>query len=280
MMNYKNLLALHSVHDRIDSLKPMVSLARRFDAQLDVLVLNLASPIPTMTFIQDPYYDWTNNFSAVMEENNQRVKDLRDWLDGQGIGFEINSACQQLGLMDDEIAAPALYADLALFSREGESFVSGMMAKALKGAVFDAAKPALILAGSPALDETPFQTIAIAWDESPGVIRAITASLPLLRLAEKIELAMVTREEDQLIHEARTRKVRQWLQRSGVSVELSIVRQGDKPVSGVILDYVNGIDHDLIVMGAYGHTRFAEKLFSGVTHQVLDKATTSLLIAH
>ena len=279
-MNYKNLLALHSVHDRIDSLEPMVSLARQFDAFLEVLVLNLASPIPTMTFIQDPYYDWSNNFSGVIEENNQRVKDIRDWLDGQGVGFEISSVCQQLGLIDDEIAAPALYADLVLFSRGDESLVSGMMAKALKGAVFDAAKPALILGGSDALKERPFPTIAIAWDNSPGVTRAISSSLPFLRVAEKIELTIVTREEDPLIHEARTKKVRQWLKRSGVSVELSIVRQENKPVSEIVLDYVNGVDHDLIVMGAYGHTRFAEKLFSGTTHQVLDMATTSLLIAH
>lgn len=279
-MNYKNLLALHSVHDRIDSLEPMVSLARQFDAYLEVLVLNLASPIPTMTFIQDPYYDWSNNFSGVIEENDQRVKDVRDWLDGQGVGFEISSVCQQLGLIDDEIAAPALYADLVLFSRGDESLVSGMMAKALKGAVFDAAKPALILGESDALKERPFPTIAIAWDNSPGVMRAISSSLPFLRVAEKIELTIVTREEDPLIHEARTKKIRQWLNRSGVSVELSIVRQENKPVSEIVLDYVNGVDHDLIVMGAYGHTRFAEKLFSGTTHQVLDMATTSLLIAH
>ncbi len=279
-MNYKNLLVLHSVQDRIDSLEPMVSLARQFDAHLEVLVINLASPIPTMTFIQDPYYDWSNNFSGVIEENNQRVKDIMDWLDGQGVEFEVGSVCQQLGLIDDEVAAPALYADLVLFSRGVESLVSGMMAKALKGAVFDAAKPALVLGESAALEEQPFQTIAIAWDDSPGVMRAISSSLPFLRVAKKIELTIVTREENQSIHEAHTKKVRQWLKRSDVSVELSIVRQGNKPVSDVILEYVNGIDHDLIVMGAYGHTRFAEKLFSGVTHQVLDKATTSLLIAH
>ena len=63
-------------------------------------------------------------------------------------------------------------------------------------------------------------------------------------------------------------------------VELSIVQQENKPVSEIVFDFVNGVGHDLIVMGAYGHTRFAEKLFSGTTHQVLDRATTSLLIAH
>ena len=199
MMNYKNLLALHSVQDRIDSLEPMVSLARQFDAYLEVLVLNLASPMPTMTFIQDPYYDWSNNFSGVIEENNQRVKDIRAWLDGQGVGFEISPVCQQLGLIDEEIASPALYADLVLFSRGDESFVSGMMAKALKGAVFDAAKPALILGGAAVLKESQFPTIAIAWDGSPGVVRAISASLPFLRMAEKVELTIVTHEKSQTL---------------------------------------------------------------------------------
>lgn len=279
-MNYKNLLALHSVQDHIDSLEPMVSLARQFDAHLEVLVLNLASPIPTMTFIQDPYYDWSNNFTEVLEENSQCVKDIRNWLGDKGVGFEVSSVCQQLGLIDDEISDPALYADLVILSRGVESFVSGMMAKALKGVVFDAAKPALILAGSPTVSETLFPGIAIAWDASPGVMRAISSSLPFLRVAEKIELAIVTRDDDPLIHEARTKKIRQWLKRSGVSVELTIVHQEKRPVSELILDYVNGKDHDLIVMGAYGHMRLAEKLFSGVTHQVLDKATTSLLIAH
>ncbi|NND90096.1 MAG: universal stress protein [Granulosicoccus sp.] len=279
-MQYRNFLAIHSIQDTIESLSPAVSMARHYGAHLEILVLNLASPVPTMTFIQNPDFDWSDSYSQVLGESRQRIEQVQRWLEDKGISSEVSSSCQQLGLVDDDVMQPALYADIVLFHKGSESMVSGMMSKALDGAVFDAARPALILPSGHAEPPASFKRIAIAWDPTPGAMHAISAGLLLLASASYVELAIVSREYDKRYHQDQTLKIRQWLNRHDIKAELTVVHQEDRLVSEVLLDYVNSADLDLMVMGAYGHSRFTERLFSGVSHQLLDKSDKALLLAH
>jgi nucleotide-binding universal stress UspA family protein len=279
-MDYKTLLAIHTLHDTLETLEPVVAIANRFEAHLEILVLSEASPIPTMTFVQDPEYDWSNSFTDILEKNNQLAGDVSRWIRNKGVSHDVTACCQLLGLIDDDVARSALYADLVLYSRGYQSLVSGMMSKALEGTVFDASKPALVLAPGLAAEETVFQNICIAWDAVPGAMKALSASLPLLLAAATVELAIVSPTHEPKLVEAHTHKVTDWLRRHGVAAEPVVVHQEDKPVSKSLVDYINANGADLIVMGAYGHSRFTEKLLSGVSHEVLQNAKTSLFIAH
>ncbi|MFT6304466.1 MAG: hypothetical protein ACI9XK_001678 [Granulosicoccus sp.] len=72
MMKYKKLLAFHCLHDPLASLEPIIAMAKSTEWLLEIRVLNLVSPILTMTASQTPEYDSgtdiMNNLKKLMKE--------------------------------------------------------------------------------------------------------------------------------------------------------------------------------------------------------------------
>jgi len=54
----------------------------------------------------------------------------------------------------------------------------------------------------------------------------------------------------------------------------------NSPVGDILLNDIADNDMDLLVMGAYGHSRFRELIFGGVTRQILDTMTVPVLMSH
>jgi len=279
-MKYNTLLALHGSHEPIASLKPAVAMAKNMKAHLEIRVLSMITPLPSMALSTDHIYAWGESLSEIVGENEKRVKAVKAWLEGQEIDAVVTSSSQPLVRIDEDVSEPALYADLVLYSRSGDSIVEGDLAKALDGVIFNAGKPALILTERNALNDGDFKSISIAWDPVPEAMKALTASVPLLKSASDIELLIVTQDEKKEAYSSETKKIIGWLRRHGISATLKLIPQGDQSVSMTLLNYINSANRDLIVMGAYGHSKFSERLFSGVSYKVLDKSNTSLLIAH
>lgn len=279
-MKYKNILALHCLHDPITSLKPVIAIAKDMRAKLEILVLNQAIPFGVMVSMQNPNYDWSKSTTDSFDETERKVEEINDWLKDKEIDATVTSSCQQLGLIDDEVSVPALYADLVLYHRCDQSLVSGLMSKALEGAIFDAGKPALILTERPDAIGSEFKSVSIAWEPAPEAMKALTASLPILKRALDVKVTVVTKETEDITADSHTRPLLDWLKNHEINATLEHVPQENRSVSEALLNHINNTDRDLIIMGAYGHSRLSERMFSGVSHTVLDKSNKSLFIAH
>jgi len=279
-MQYKNLLALHCLYDPITSLKPSIAMARDLRAKLEIRVLNQAMPVGTMVSMQNPNYDWSKGVTDAFDETERRVGDITTWLADKEVNATVSSCCQPLGLVDDEVAVSALYADLVLYHRSDQSLVSGLMSKALEGVIFDAGKPALILTQRSDAVGCEFKSVSIAWDPVPEAMRALTASLPILKRALNVSVIVVSKNPDTVNSDSGSTRVRDWLENHEISASVEHVAQGNETVSGALLKHINNTTSDLIVMGAYGHSKLTERMFAGVSHTVLDKANKSLFIAH
>jgi nucleotide-binding universal stress UspA family protein len=279
-MSFNGILALHSVNDPVRSLEPIVSMARATDAHLHIQLLNLAPPIPTMAFNQNPEFDWNTGFQDVLGKSSHCLIELQNWLRDIQFDASVSSSCQQLGLIDDEVATTALYADLIITRRGSESMVTGMIAKALEGAMFNAGKPALVLGKKMPSQGMVFQRITIAWDPTPPTMKALTAALPLLRSADNVELLIVTSDRQHESVDVEAAPVLQWLSRQGIKAQLKAHRDTDHSVSGSLLTYINQSSSDLLVMGAYGHRKLTQRLFGGVSNTLIDLSEKNLFIAH
>ncbi|VAW02683.1 Universal stress protein family protein, partial [hydrothermal vent metagenome] len=66
----------------------------------------------------------------------------------------------------------------------------------------------------------------------------------------------------------------------GVTAEIDVLSKTLPRVADVLLRQARDIDADMIVMGAYGHSRFREAIFGGATRYMLEKATVPMLMAH
>jgi nucleotide-binding universal stress UspA family protein len=121
----------------------------------------------------------------------------------------------------------------------------------------------------------------VAWDDSREAARAVSDALPLLRQAQQVDV-IGWREagglDDKTLRQ-RLDALQRWLMWQGVSAELR-VESSSSGIADAMLSRAADSGADLIVMGAYGHARWAERVLGGATRGLLDSMTVPVLMSH
>ena len=123
--------------------------------------------------------------------------------------------------------------------------------------------------------------IAVAWNGSPESVRAAHAAMPLLESARSVVLLCGRRRDP--FSEIGWRPpfdMLGYLRRHGIEAEQHDIGSADASAGEALLDAAAGQRADLLVMGAYGRSRFSEWVFGGATRHVLDQATLPVLMRH
>lgn len=125
------------------------------------------------------------------------------------------------------------------------------------------------------------ETIAVAWNGSAESVRALHAALPLLRLAERIVLICGERHEPFAASRWNPPiDPGAYLEWQGLAAERIDIRSSSDHAGATILSQVERAAADLLVLGAYGRTRFSEWFLGGVTRHVLEHARVPLFMRH
>lgn len=121
--------------------------------------------------------------------------------------------------------------------------------------------------------------VTIAWSNRREAARVVTDSLPLLKLAQKVNLLMVD-EGTGANGAAATADIENALKRHGINVTVSRPIATEFTVGEEIR--VRAIDQhaDMLVMGCYGHSRLREFALGGVTRHILREMTIPVLFSH
>jgi nucleotide-binding universal stress UspA family protein len=72
----------------------------------------------------------------------------------------------------------------------------------------------------------------------------------------------------------------QYLARHDVNIEIDVLSKALPRVSDVMRRHVTDIDADMVVMGAYGHSRFREAILGGATRNMLETSEVPVFMAH
>ena len=123
--------------------------------------------------------------------------------------------------------------------------------------------------------------VLVAWDDSPGAARAVADALPLLRQARQVHVR-AWRSADAAAEQpirARLEVVQGWLRRQGVACDAR-VEATTAPIGETLLDSAARLGVDLVVMGAYGHARWTERIVGGTTRTALARSPLPLLMSH
>ena len=146
--------------------------------------------------------------------------------------------------------------------------------------IFGSGHPTLVLphtrkrAGAFALD-----VVAIAWDFSRPAARAVADALPLLEKAKKVHVLTVANEK--VIESRRpTTEFAKYLERHGVDVVLDTVDAADRRIGDILESYVTSCNADMLVMGAYGHSRIREFILGGATKSMLSRPPLPIFLSH
>lgn len=121
----------------------------------------------------------------------------------------------------------------------------------------------------------------VAWDASRESARALHDALPLLAHADLVYVFAVNPQSGVFSHgEEPGADIGRHLAHHGCSVEVMHSVSNDISVGDTILSRLTDYDVDLLVMGAYGHSRLRERLLGGVTRQILQSMTAPILMSH
>jgi nucleotide-binding universal stress UspA family protein len=118
--------------------------------------------------------------------------------------------------------------------------------------------------------------VLVAWNGSREAARALADALPLLRRAGEVHVVTFSpaptaaADADVALH----------LARHGVKVTLGAYRAPGLDIGEQLLSHAADLDADLIVMGAYGHSRVRERVLGGATRALLETMTVPVLMSH
>lgn len=197
------------------------------------------------------------------------------WVDGpSGVGGPTATWIEEIGREDEAVALRGRLADMIVVSRPtDDTAVSATMT--LNAAMVETGRGVLVV--PPGGSSSFGKRVAISWNGSAEAARAVAAAMPLIEGAEKV--LILTIDGDSASPNAAT-QLNDYLAWHGVSAEIETTPVSESQVGATVLKRCGDWNADLLVMGAYTHSRLRQLIMGGVTRHVLAEATLPVVMVH
>ena len=184
------------------------------------------------------------------------------------------------GSAPELVALHARYADLVVLGQEDPGGPAGAAGAILEQALFSAGRPVLVVPYAGRFDSTG-RRVLIGWNASREAARAVHDALPLIERADQATVFAVNPRRGLDGHgEQPGADIALHLARHGMKVQVEHAIARDIPDADVILNRAAELSADLLVVGAYGHSRLREMVLGGVTRSLLRQMTVPVLMSH
>ncbi|WP_417710984.1 universal stress protein [Roseibium aggregatum] len=280
-MTYKTILAITERDVSADTIGKALGVSRAFDAHLTLLPIGEVPNLPFYGSGGHGYIDiWAKEFDQRKTELIALASRLEDQLTREGISFDVRPVLSSEAREDNLVARHAIYCDLAVVLRSAENGLNSIEKNAIDGALFDSGRPVLYVPNAFTSDRIGTK-VAIAWNSRREAARAVSDALPFLKAAEEITLLLVDPVVGDNDHgEDPGSDIATVLARHGLGVNVQSVVSADRSVSEALLDSLRELGADLLVMGAYGHSRLRQNILGGTTREMLEQTNTPLFLSH
>ncbi len=255
------------------------SLAKEHEAHLACLyILPIPEPRsePAQTLLD-------SIIETVIREDRQRGRELRAVFETAVARLGVHGEWRtEGGFASIEAATQARYADLVIVGQRDYRVGSTVMPPLRPEEVALAAgRPVLVL---PRVGCPPAigKRIVLGWNASREATRAANDALPLLTRAEAVTIVVVNPDRKLIsAHgEEPGTDIALHLARHGVKAEVKLISDCDGEPGAALLLAAAQANADLIVMGAYGHSRSRELILGGATREALHHMTVPIFLSH
>jgi len=275
-MTYKTILVHIDAGERWPvRLNIATRLAQRFEAQLVGLHALSSTRLPAFTLPE----------AAASLAEAQRIAEAqalraREEFERSTRQAGLRNAEWRASLEDAAAVVPlhARYVDLIVIGQPDPEQPDGVEANFTHRVVLAAGRPVLVIPYAGQFDFIG-KHVLLAWNASREAARAATDSLPLLRAADKVTVVCVNPKAP-LHGQQPGADIALYLARHGVRSEVSNLQGSDIDAGNQLLSYAADLSVDLIVMGAYGHSRLSELVLGGVTRTLFGSMTVPVLMTH
>lgn len=214
----------------------------------------------------------------VTEEGDASEKRLRQRLTRLDPAHELRRVDAFPGILEQAVATEARWNDLFIATCPRDDS-QARWRPLLERVMFDGGR-GLYLVPPKALPRSAIQTVLVGWTDTRQSARAVAEALPLIVQATQVHVVTVREEAHGRMGGAEVlADICAHLVRHGVEATATVL-DTETSAGDAILAEARRISADLIVAGAYGHSRFREWVLGGVTADLLGSAPVPLFLAH
>ena len=286
-MSIRKILASINGRETRDGVLELAAvLAHRFGAHVDVLLVR-TDPQAAFPFLGEPaaaaaidtmIKDIEKEAAAAAQQGKERFE---TWRQKNGIGA-VDAATgpgvastewhEHIGIESDVITRRGRLSDVVVV-RQATDDGSGPSDITVEAAVLETGRPAFVV---PPGSTSALRRVAIAWNGSGEASRAVAMGLPFLSAAD--EVSVITVDESAGMSEG-AHDLAGYLGWHDIHARVEVAApEGD--TGEVLLDAAARCGADLLVMGAYTHSRLREVIFGGATRHILRHSQIPLLMTH
>lgn len=282
-MAYKSILTvLTRAADAELAVSAAARMARAQDAHLDILVLGVDRTQVGYSYIGSGAVLMQVSLDRAEAEARETEAAVKAALDGQGtdLRWSVEAAVTQIGALGDIVAQRARFADLVVLPRPYGPGKGAESEAVIEAAMFEGKAPVLVLPEKGLGDADQPKRIIVAWNQSAEAMTATRLALPFLKAAETVNITVIDPPPHGPERSDPGGLLCQLLVRHGVHADVSVLARNLPRVSDILARHIWDQNADLLVMGAYGHSRFREAILGGATRNMLEKAEIPVLMAH
>jgi nucleotide-binding universal stress UspA family protein len=277
-MAFKTILMVTGTDQGDQDLKLAADLCEETSAHLSVLALALAAPPPVGAYGAVISEGWLEERKADEQSLDERQRAVSAFLTARAISADVSSAYTETGSGSALVGERARYADMTLVGPEMLA-TETLKEKVLEGALFSSGKPLLLVPGGTKATLKP-KRVMIAWDSRIEASRSVREARHLLVSAREVHLVLVDPIADEFHQGAEPgADAATYLARHGAKVTVERLPSGGRSVADVLRRHAVDTGADMLVMGAYGHSRLREFIFGGVTKSMLNEPPVPVLMA-
>lgn len=262
-MGYKSIVLNLDIDGMVAPvIKLGVDLAHRFDARLIGLS---AADVPPPVVLEGGVAFEGESMMRQRKNIERRIEDLRAEFEGLA-GAKVDTEWRgAVGNPTRLLIDSARVADLIVTaSPEGASSGNVHRSTDLGNLILQAGRPVLVTSTNQ--ENFRINKVLVGWKDTREARRAVADAMPFLQMAQEVRVITINNDATETWNSLND--VVAFLSFHGVKAKAEVFPE--KSDGGTIADVADAVHADLIISGAYGHSRFTEWIFGGATRSLLE----------
>jgi nucleotide-binding universal stress UspA family protein len=278
-MPYKTMLVHLNDPRRAESLLGSVlELAKRHHAHLIGMHVHAALPAAPVSI---PYA--SKVIGGLAGGGRRAAEEIEAIFKGMTVGHAFGAEWRALEVPHVDLASVVMHhgraADLIVAGQTDPEWDLSPLMDFPERLALESGRPVLVMPHGDPWPEIG-RKVVVAWKPGREAARAVFDALPLLKTAESVKILEVEEEAAAPSAVENDSGLAASLIRHGIEPTMERCAPEHRNAGETICGYAKREGADLLVMGAYGHSRFREILFGGVTRHIARHMPVPTLLSH
>lgn len=216
-------------------------------------------------------------------EAGARARELQEWaekvLSATTAAYAVQPLVVMSGGLEAAVARHVRYSDVVVATKPYGPDCTHLQTAVFEAVLFGTGVPILVMPQGGHLPR-PANRVVIAWNESDEALEAVRKALPVLKTTGRASIIMIDPSEHSHERSDPGGAICEFLSRHGIKADVSVLAKTLPKVSDIVNRHILECGDDLLIMGAYGHSRFREAVLGGATRDMLETSQIPVLMAH